>query len=56
MASWRADTSEEGSDVLRWVDRMLIRLCQKFGEFQKDSPDSFRLLRTSLSTLSSCST
>jgi len=43
MASWRADTSEEGSDVLRWVDRMLIRLCQKFGEYNKDSPDSFRL-------------
>ena len=43
MASWRADTSEEGADVLRWVDRMLIRLCQKFGEYNKDSPDSFRL-------------
>merc|ERR1719208_277941 len=43
MASWRADTSEEGADVLRWVDRMLIRLCQKFGEYNKDSPESFRL-------------
>ena len=43
MASWRADTTEEGADVLRWVDRMLIRLCQKFGEYNKDSPDSFRL-------------
>merc|ERR1719436_254497 len=42
MASWRADTSEEGADVLRWVDRMLIRLCQKFGEYNKDAPDSFR--------------
>merc|ERR1719277_2973790 len=36
MASWRAD-------VLRWVDRMLIRLCQKFGEYGKDDPNSFRL-------------
>jgi len=43
MATWRAESSEEGADVLRWVDRMLIRLCQKFGEFNKDSPDSFRL-------------
>jgi len=43
MAAWRAESSEEGSDVLRWVDRMLIRLCQKFGEYNKDSPDSFRL-------------
>jgi len=43
MAAWRAETTEEGADVLRWVDRMLIRLCQKFGEYNKDSPDSFRL-------------
>jgi len=43
MAAWRAESSEEGADVLRWVDRMLIRLCQKFGEYNKDSPDSFRL-------------
>merc|ERR1719187_2095288 len=42
MAAWRADSSDEGSDVLRWVDRMLIRLCQKFGEYNKDAPDSFR--------------
>lgn len=43
MAAWRAESSEEGADVLRWVDRMLIRLCQKFGEYNKDAPDSFRL-------------
>merc|ERR1719469_1261046 len=42
MAAWRADNSDEGADVLRWVDRMLIRLCQKFGEYNKDAPDSFR--------------
>lgn len=35
--------SEDGPDVLRWVDRMLIRLCQKFGEYQKDNIASFRL-------------
>jgi len=32
---------DNGPDVLRWLDRMLIRLCQKFGDFQRDSPDSF---------------
>uniref|UniRef100_A0A8C2JSN7 Protein transport protein SEC23 n=1 Tax=Cyprinus carpio TaxID=7962 RepID=A0A8C2JSN7_CYPCA len=35
--------SEEGPDVLRWLDRQLIRLCQKFGQFSKDDPNSFRL-------------
>uniref|UniRef100_A0A183GAM4 Protein transport protein SEC23 n=1 Tax=Heligmosomoides polygyrus TaxID=6339 RepID=A0A183GAM4_HELPZ len=28
---------------LRWLDRTLIRLCQKFGEYAKDDPNSFRL-------------
>ncbi|CAG5106155.1 Similar to sec23a: Protein transport protein Sec23A (Danio rerio) [Cotesia congregata] len=35
--------SDDGHDVLRWVDRMLIRLCQKFGQYDKDDPNSFRL-------------
>ena len=26
MAVWRAETQDDGPDVLRWVDRMLIRL------------------------------
>jgi protein transport protein SEC23 len=44
LAVFRAESaSDEGSDVLRWVDRMLIRLCQKFGEFNKDDTQSFRL-------------
>lgn len=42
MVVYRAET-EDGPDVLRWVDRMLIRLCQKFGEYAKDDPNSFRL-------------
>ncbi len=33
-AALRAET-DEGPDVLRWLDRMLIRLCQKFGEYRK---------------------
>jgi len=46
LAVFRAESeasSDSGSDVLRWIDRMLIRLCQKFGEYNKDDPGSFRL-------------
>ncbi|XP_077299748.1 transport protein Sec23 isoform X3 [Arctopsyche grandis] len=42
LVVYRAE-QEDGPDVLRWVDRMLIRLCQKFGEYAKDDPNSFRL-------------
>ncbi|XP_052057869.1 protein transport protein Sec23A-like isoform X1 [Mytilus californianus] len=41
LAVFRAET-DDGPDVLRWLDRMLIRLCQKFGEYHKDDPNSFR--------------
>lgn len=34
---------DDSPDVLRWLDRMLIRLCQKFAEYHKDDPNSFRL-------------
>lgn len=34
---------DDGADVLRWVDRMLIRLCQKFADYRKDVGESFRL-------------
>ncbi|WFD01160.1 GTPase-activating protein S23 [Malassezia yamatoensis] len=34
---------DDSPDVLRWLDRMLIRLCQKFAEYRKDDPTSFRL-------------
>ncbi|XP_065882430.1 protein transport protein Sec23A-like [Dysidea avara] len=35
--------NDDGPDVLRWVDRMLIRVCQKFGDYHKDDPSSFQL-------------
>jgi len=41
MATHRAE-SDDGPDVLRWIDRTLIRLCQKFGEYNKNDPASFR--------------
>src|SRR5258706_6788535 len=34
---------DDSPDVLRWLDRMLIRLCQKFGEYRKEDVSSFRL-------------
>ncbi|KAK8941988.1 hypothetical protein KSP40_PGU020578 [Platanthera guangdongensis] len=30
-------------DPVRWLDRSLIRLCSKFGDYQKESPSSFSL-------------
>lgn len=35
--------SEDAIDVLRWLDRSLIRLVSKFGEYRKDDASSFRL-------------
>jgi protein transport protein SEC23 len=34
---------DDSPDVLRWLDRMLIRLCQKFAEYRKEDPTSFQL-------------
>jgi len=34
---------DDSPDVLRWLDRMLIRLCQKFADYRKEAPTSFRL-------------
>mmetsp|Transcript_53685 Transcript_53685/g.170727 ORF Transcript_53685/g.170727 Transcript_53685/m.170727 type:complete len:236 (-) Transcript_53685:25-732(-) len=42
MAVFKAE-GEEAFDVLRWLDRQLIRLGSKFGEYQKDEAGSFRL-------------
>ena len=42
LAVQRTET-EDPADVLRWVDRSLIRLCAKFADYQPDNPGSFRL-------------
>ena len=42
MAVQQTETDQVG-DVLRWVDRSLIRLCAKFAEYEPDNPQSFRL-------------
>lgn len=42
IAVFKAEV-DDSPDVLRWVDRMLIRLCSRFGEYRKDDASSFRL-------------
>jgi len=39
---WKCE-NEDPLDVLRWVDRMLIRLVAKFADYRKDEPGSFHL-------------
>ena len=46
MARWaiyRALT-DEGPDVLRWLDRTLIRLCQRFGQYAKENVSDLIIL------------
>ncbi|OVA12982.1 zinc finger protein [Macleaya cordata] len=35
--------NEEEFDATRWLDRSLIRLCSRFGDYRKDDPTSFTL-------------
>ncbi|KAG5176614.1 vesicle coat complex COPII, subunit SEC23 [Tribonema minus] len=44
VAVYRTET-EDVADIMRWLDRSLIRLCAKFAEYRKDEPNSFRLSR-----------
>ena len=44
IAVFKAEV-DDSPDVLRWVDRMLIRLCSRFAEYRKDDASSFRLER-----------
>lgn len=42
VVSYKMET-EEDFDATRWLDRALIRLCSRFGDYRKDDPDSFQL-------------
>ena len=42
VATWRMET-EEDFDATRWLDRLLIKLCQRFGEYRRDEASSFQL-------------
>ncbi|KAM1252089.1 hypothetical protein ACFX13_040967 [Malus domestica] len=35
--------SEAEFDPIRWLDKSLIHMCSRFGDYQKDSPSSFSL-------------
>lgn len=37
--------SEDPMDVIRWLDRILIKLVSRFAEFKKDDVTSFKLGR-----------
>ena len=43
LAVFKSENDGDGQDVLRWLDRMLIRLCQRVANFRKDDPNSFSL-------------
>mmetsp|Transcript_7204 Transcript_7204/g.26492 ORF Transcript_7204/g.26492 Transcript_7204/m.26492 type:complete len:354 (-) Transcript_7204:652-1713(-) len=45
LCTYKMETEDE-YDATRWLDRMLIRLASRFGEYQKDVPDSFQLSPT----------
>ena len=41
-ASYKAE-NEDPKEATQWLDRSLIRLCNRFGDFRKDDPSSFKL-------------
>lgn len=44
VAVFKAE-EDDSADVLRWIDRMLIRLCAKYADYQKGDALLFRLLQ-----------
>ncbi|PSS10069.1 Protein transport protein [Actinidia chinensis var. chinensis] len=42
LVSFKMETEAE-FDPIRWLDKSLIHLCTRFGDYQKDSPSSFSL-------------
>eukprot|EP01111_Echinosteliopsis_oligospora_P012394 TRINITY_DN4230_c0_g1_i1.p1 TRINITY_DN4230_c0_g1~~TRINITY_DN4230_c0_g1_i1.p1 ORF type:complete len:767 (+),score=244.33 TRINITY_DN4230_c0_g1_i1:143-2443(+) len=43
LAVFKGDNMEDTADILRWLDRMLIRLVNKYATYQKDNPSSLDL-------------
>ena len=43
LAVNRSSRGDEQADLMRWIDRSLIRLASRFAEYRKDEPTSFRL-------------
>ncbi|XP_062099483.1 protein transport protein SEC23 C isoform X2 [Humulus lupulus] len=42
LVSFKMETEAE-FDPIRWLDKALIHICSRFGDYQKDSPSSFSL-------------
>jgi len=42
LCSWKME-AEEDFDATRWLDRSLIRLCARFGDYRKEDASSFAL-------------
>lgn len=42
QVSFKMETEAE-FDPIRWLDKSLIQMCSRFGDYQKDSPSSFSL-------------
>lgn len=41
VATFKSETDEAG--IQKWIDRTLVRLCQRYAQYTKDDPESFRL-------------
>lgn len=44
QAVYNSNTQEK-MDVIRWLDRLLIKLVNRFADYKKDDPNSFKLSR-----------
>lgn len=42
LVSFKMETEAE-FDPIRWLDKSLIQICSRFGDYQKDNPSSFSL-------------
>jgi len=42
LAANKCGNGEDSLDVLKWIDRKLIRLASRFGDYQKERPESFQ--------------
>lgn len=40
----KIDTEPSVQDVVRWLDKQLIKFCHKMGKFIQDVPTSFKLI------------
>ncbi|ODV95835.1 hypothetical protein PACTADRAFT_66730 [Pachysolen tannophilus NRRL Y-2460] len=43
MIVHKLENGGEYSDLLRWIDKTLVKLCSVFGDYSKNDPNSFRL-------------